>query len=351
MAEVCTPFERRVTSVKSTLLDSSRGCCRYDEAETLLRRALKIRREVLGPYSLEFAATHANLGVLFRQKGEMEKALEHFRAALAVRRRYGDLGREKVAATLAHIGRCLACHLSVCGGSASCCCYSYRPSACVWLPPFTGKLELDRGQPAAAAKYFEEALELREKDNPNSRQVCCSYVSGVTVARLVVWVHAHVLHGAMLMQCAFQVASSLNLLSKGLKRSGHADKAAMYGWMRCLLAAPCQFLVTDFCVVRPQSQGSICKVVCLDRPPQRGVLSPRHVGSGAACVRSSAQTHGGDQRPATGRAKPVQDRARNRGEGVFAWVLGRLASPTPSREKVISRPFRQADIRSRERSW
>jgi len=64
----------------------------YNEAEPLLRRALTLRRQALGPEHLDLAETLQRLGHLLTRKGEFDEAEPLIREALAMRRRL--LGEE-----------------------------------------------------------------------------------------------------------------------------------------------------------------------------------------------------------------------------------------------------------------
>ena len=59
---------------------------RLDEAEPLMREALAIRREVLGPTDPDVASTLNNLGMILRNKGDLTNAAPMLREALDLRR-------------------------------------------------------------------------------------------------------------------------------------------------------------------------------------------------------------------------------------------------------------------------
>lgn len=79
----------------------------YDEAEPLLKRALKLRRKVFGPRSPEVADSLEHLAALASERSEIERAVSLLRQALAIRR--SRQGEEDVALarTLNQLGEAL----------------------------------------------------------------------------------------------------------------------------------------------------------------------------------------------------------------------------------------------------
>jgi len=64
---------------------------RYDDARPLLESALAARTELLGPQHLDVAESQDDLAVLLQRRGDLDAALAHDRAALAIRRAPGTL--------------------------------------------------------------------------------------------------------------------------------------------------------------------------------------------------------------------------------------------------------------------
>ncbi len=73
--------------VRHTLAETYQAFGEYDKADKHFRFALDVRRERLGRNALETADSHAGLGEnIFYQSGEVQKAAEHFEAALSIYR-------------------------------------------------------------------------------------------------------------------------------------------------------------------------------------------------------------------------------------------------------------------------
>merc|ERR1712185_782997 len=72
---------------------------RYDEAERLHARALRIRRQVLGSYHARVGDSYFNLGNVALKLGDFEQAKAYFGRALDIKR--GDARRIEMNATAA----------------------------------------------------------------------------------------------------------------------------------------------------------------------------------------------------------------------------------------------------------
>ena len=79
----------------------------FDQAEGLLRDALKIRESILGNWDLKVADTYINLGHCLDYIGDFEKALEFHRQALAIRMDLAPEDLPKIAQCYNNIGLCL----------------------------------------------------------------------------------------------------------------------------------------------------------------------------------------------------------------------------------------------------
>ena len=84
------------------------GLGRYEKAESLLERALALRREVYGPESLEVAESLEHLGRLKFQRSEHAAAEKLLRQSLDLKRRLLGSGHLAVAKTLNELGILLA---------------------------------------------------------------------------------------------------------------------------------------------------------------------------------------------------------------------------------------------------
>jgi len=83
------------------------GLGRYDESETIYRRALAVFEESFGPVHYEVAATLHNLGAVLVAQGNYREAEENYRRALSIKE--GLLGKDSpdVALTCANLGSLL----------------------------------------------------------------------------------------------------------------------------------------------------------------------------------------------------------------------------------------------------
>jgi len=80
--------------VRHTLAETYQAFGEYDKADKHFRFALGVRQQRLGPDTLETADSHAGLGEnIFYQSGDVEKAAEHFEAALAIYRHHDATAR------------------------------------------------------------------------------------------------------------------------------------------------------------------------------------------------------------------------------------------------------------------
>ena len=80
---------------------------RRDEAVRSYDEARAVLVATVGPGHPLLGAVDGNLGRLYHESGEHERALDHYRAALAVRRESYDASHPLVLGNLSDIGRCL----------------------------------------------------------------------------------------------------------------------------------------------------------------------------------------------------------------------------------------------------
>lgn len=83
------------------------GLGRYDESETIYRRALAVFEKSLGPVHYEVAATLHNLGAVLVAQENYKEAEEHYRRALAIKEGLLDLDSPDVALTRSNLGSLL----------------------------------------------------------------------------------------------------------------------------------------------------------------------------------------------------------------------------------------------------
>ncbi len=77
---------------------------RYDEAESLLREALKAKERVSGIETAEYAASLANLGLTLKWKGNFEEAEPIYRRVLAIRKKVLGTQHPEYAISLDNLG-------------------------------------------------------------------------------------------------------------------------------------------------------------------------------------------------------------------------------------------------------
>jgi tetratricopeptide (TPR) repeat protein len=77
----------------------------YEQAEPLLKRALAIREQVLGPEHPDTATSLNNLGLLYRDKGQYEQAEPLLKRALAIREQVLGPEHPNTASTLNYLAR------------------------------------------------------------------------------------------------------------------------------------------------------------------------------------------------------------------------------------------------------
>jgi serine/threonine protein kinase/Tfp pilus assembly protein PilF len=153
-----------------------------DAARATLEEALAMRREVLGEDNPEVAVTHSELGrVLFDQR-HLEEAETHYRAALAIRRQALGPADHETATSLSDLGLLLRDEGDQAGAESL-----FREALAVTrksrgprhpdVATALGNLALtvnDRGDPAAAEAMFREALAIGQaslgRDHPTNAQ-------------------------------------------------------------------------------------------------------------------------------------------------------------------------------------
>jgi tetratricopeptide (TPR) repeat protein len=83
------------------------GLGKYDESETIYRRALAVFEKSFGPAHYEVAATLHNLGAVLVAQGNYKEAEEYYRRALAIKESLLDADSPDVALTRSNLGSLL----------------------------------------------------------------------------------------------------------------------------------------------------------------------------------------------------------------------------------------------------
>lgn len=168
--DLATPHRAaRVTSTWQTLATLRRSQGRLDEAETLLRRVLGLRREVYGERHAQVSIALNNLAGVLDEEGDLAGAIELMQESLDIAREALGPGHPDVAKLTSNFGAMLSKH----GDLEAAEPYMREALATqqrvlgdrhpdvAWRLHNLGMLLAAKGEPAEALPYLEEAISIR----------------------------------------------------------------------------------------------------------------------------------------------------------------------------------------------